>query len=171
VCDLVGGAGRGGAWAKDVIVFGVSNAGTGSLFQIPAAGGSAEVLFKPDAAAGETLLRWPAFLPDGRHFLYSTNNNDPEKVAINVADLVSRTHQRLLLASSNTVYSAGNLLYVRDQTLISQPFDTDKLQTLGAAVPIAEHLENGTNSLQYQFSASPNGVLVFKAAVPEPISN
>jgi serine/threonine protein kinase/Tol biopolymer transport system component len=166
LCDSPGG-GRGGAWAGDRIVFGV--AGTGVMYQVSAAGGAPTAVIKPDAAAGETLLRWPSFLPDGRHFLYSSNNSDPEKVAIEVADLASGAHQRVLGASSNAVYvsplgtTQGHLLFARDQTLMAQPFDANKLQISGDALPIAEDVGIGVNSLQHQFSASRNGALVFKS--------
>ena len=166
LCD-VSAVGRGGTWAGDTIVFGVGNIGL--LYEVSAAGGTPALFLKPDPARGETLLRWPWFLPDGRHFLYSANNSDSEKVAVYVADLVSKSHQRVLAGASNVVYVSplgarqGQLLFTREGTLMAQPFDLSKFQTAGDTVPIAEGIQRGVNSLQNQFSASQNGILVFKS--------
>ena len=71
LCDA--GIGRGGSLSKnDVIVFTPNN--TSSLYRVPAAGGSAVPLTTLDPSAGETSHRFPWLLPDGRHFLYSTNH-------------------------------------------------------------------------------------------------
>jgi eukaryotic-like serine/threonine-protein kinase len=165
LCDA--SAARGGTWAGDVIVFGLG--GVGMLLQVPAAGGAPTPILRPDSAAGETLLRWPWFLPDGRHFLYSVNSTDQEKVGIFVADLATKQHQRVIGAASNAAYvptlgaKQGHLLFARDRTLMALPFDAGKLQPTGDAVPIAEDIDRGANSLQNQFSASQNGVLVYKS--------
>ena len=163
VCGFQGQP-RGGAWGGDTIVFGISGDAGGALYRVPAGGGAVSVWLKPDVASGEALLRWPSFLPDGRHFFYSANNRDTEKVAIHVGDLTSGTHQRIMMpAASNAVFSAGRMLFVRDTTLLAQAFDPGTLRLSGEAVPIAEDLAYGVNSLQFQFSASRGGALVFAA--------
>jgi hypothetical protein len=57
-------------------------------------------------------------------------------------------------------------LFVRDRTLMAQPFDAAKLQTTGDALPIAEQVDAG-GAIQYQFSASQNGT--FEAGVQKPL--
>jgi hypothetical protein len=67
VCDSPQGLNRGGTWNHDgFILFG----GASGLFLVPASGGTPRALRTPDASQGETALRFPYFLPDGRHFLY-----------------------------------------------------------------------------------------------------
>jgi Tol biopolymer transport system component/predicted Ser/Thr protein kinase len=160
LCDAV--AGGGGTWSKnDVIVFGVI---TGGTFRVPAAGGNATTFTTLDRASGETSHLFPWFLPDGRHFLYTAGHlADEEKSAVYVADLESKDRKRIVAADSNAVYSPpGNLLFVRDRTLMAQPFDAAKLQTAGDAVPIAEQVDSHRlPRAQKQFSASQNGVLAY----------
>jgi eukaryotic-like serine/threonine-protein kinase len=159
LCNVV--LGRGGTWSKDdVIVFGVNGDGT---FRIPAAGGSATSVTTRESGTGGDH-RFPWFLPDGRHFLYSTSNGGARgQNAVYVADLQSKEQKRVVTADSNAVYSPpGYLLFVREQTLMAQPFDAGKLETTGEAIPIAEQVDApGTRAAQNQFSISQNGVLAY----------
>ena len=163
LCDAV--AARGGSWSKDdVIVFAPGN-GYGGVFRVPAEGGSAIPVTTPQAS-GETTYRFPWFLPDGRHFLYTANNRELEKVAIYAADLGSKNRKLVVSADSNAVYvPSGYLLFVRERTLMAQPFDTGKLQTTGNAVPVAEQVDSSFITTQSQFSASQNGVLAYTSGV------
>ncbi|HEV2201370.1 MAG TPA: protein kinase [Bryobacteraceae bacterium] len=157
LCDAVGT--RGGTWNKDgVIVFGVIS---GGIFRVPAAGGSAVPLTKLDA--GEIAHRYPWFLPDGRHFLYSAQSGEAGKSGVYAADLQSKDRKRIVGETSNAVYAPpGYLLFVREQTLMAQPFDDKKLETMGDATPIAEHVDSVSSfPNQTQFSISQNGVLAY----------
>jgi serine/threonine protein kinase len=159
LCDAING--RGGTWNNGgVILFGVFG---GSIFRVSAAGGSATALTAPDKASGETDHRVPWFLPDGRHFLYTATNREPEKVAIYVGDLDSKNRKLVVAANSNAVYSPpGYLLFVRERTLMVQPFDVGKLETTGDAIPIAEQVDSVPGIAgQNQFSVSQNGVMAY----------
>jgi hypothetical protein len=101
-------------------------------------------------------------LPDGRHFLYASH---PARL-IYIADLDAgdrlkarreiQNVQRALSVSSAAVYAPpGFLLFLRDRTLVAQPFDPDKGQVTGDAVPLVE----GPG----RFSVSQNGVLTYAA--------
>ncbi len=66
-------AGRGGSWSRDnVILFTPSTAD--GLMRVSSAGGAPAVVTTLDPATGETSHRWPHFLPDGRHFLYTASS-------------------------------------------------------------------------------------------------
>jgi Tol biopolymer transport system component len=170
--DVTGGAAltlcdapevRGGSWNQDdVIVWGRINS---TLFRVPAAGGTPVALTEPDAAAGEFSHRWPWFLPDGRHFLYTARSGDVQKTRIYVDGIDAKpgvkTRKAVVAADSNGVYVAGYLLFVRERTLMAQPFDTSKLETAGEAVPIAEQVDYFSQQGLGHFSVSRNGTLVF----------
>jgi Tol biopolymer transport system component/tRNA A-37 threonylcarbamoyl transferase component Bud32 len=159
LCDAA--AGRGGTWSNnDVIVFGV--AGGGAL-RVSAAGGSPAPVTILDQVSGETSHRFPWFLPDGRHYLYSTSHlGTPDKNGVYVVDLDSKNRKLVVTGDSNAVYSPpGYLLFVREQTLMAQPFDVGKLQTTGDAVPIAEKVDYLSGRNQNQFSVSQTGVLAY----------
>ncbi len=157
---------RGGTWNRDgVIVFARSGNG---LFRVSAAGGAAVPLLELDASRGEIEQRSPHFLPDGRHFLYTSRYDDASRSAVHVGDLQSNDNREVLQSEIGAVYVApqewagklGHLLFVRDGTLMAQPFDTDQLKTVGDAVPIAENVDIVSGNYGY-FSASQNGALVY----------
>ena len=152
---------RGGTWNQSgVIVFAPSP--TSGLMRVSAAGGTMTAVTQPDAALHERGNRFPSFLPDGRHFLFTAQNSNVEQSVIYVGDLESRSRQRVLPANSNVVYvPPGYLLFVRERTLMAQPFNAAKLQTTGDAVPIAEQVDSISGNSQGQFSSSQNGVLAY----------
>ena len=74
---------------------------------------------------------------------------------------------RLLAGRSSAVYAPpsavgghGHLLFLRDTTLMAQPFDEGKLQLAGDPVAVAEHASNNWSGGPLA-SASANGILVY----------
>ena len=123
LCDAPNG--RGGAWNRDgVIVF--TPGGLGGLFRVPSSGGSPVEMTKPDPTRFESSHRWPVFLPDGKHFLYLAANftGHLENNAIFLGSLDSQERRSLVSTSANAAYAEpGYLVYLRDKTLVAQPFD------------------------------------------------
>ena len=158
LCDAA--AGRGGTWNRTgVIVFtpGILD----SLYRVPAAGGNATPLIALDQSLGEDSLRCPWFLPDGRHFLYTARDADQEKSTIYVGDLESKQKRRILNANSNAVYAPpGFVVFLRERTLMAQPFDAGSAQTTGDPFPIAENVDF-ISAYGGFFSVSQNGVLAY----------
>jgi eukaryotic-like serine/threonine-protein kinase len=56
-------------------------------------------------------------------------------------------------------YSQGHLLFLRDGTLLAQPFDTGSLETRGEAAPVAEQVS--TADYVGMWGVSQNGVLAY----------
>ena len=155
----------GGAWsAGNVIVFGDRG---GALMQVPAAGGVPAPLTRLDANAGETSHALPSFLPDGRHFLYWRRSGSAEKTGAYIGSLDATPEQQsaaLVVASSfAAVYAAspGSVLFLRDSTLMAQPFDAGTRTLTGEPVPIADNI-GGTNYGFGFFSASATGALAYR---------
>jgi serine/threonine protein kinase len=155
ICDFEDDDPIGGSWSKNgVIVFGPDV--SGSLFRVSAVGGIATSVNIPDSA--REFHKWPWFLPDGRHFLYSTEAADKKNNKVYVADLDSKAQRQVLEANSNVVYAPpGYLLFLRDRSLMAQPFDAGKLETTADPVAIAEQAG--------EFSLSQNGVLAYTSSV------
>ena len=156
--------GRGGTWNADgVIVFEASN--IAPLVRVSASGGTAVTVTTLDSAHGETSHRYPHFLPGGRHFLYYALAIRPEKSAIYVGTLGSDEKVRLIEgATGEARYASGFLLYPRRSTLMAQPFDAER-RALGAgdASPVAEDVQEGSNTGSLAFSVSPDGMLAYRA--------
>ena len=157
ICDAPNG--RGGTWNQnDVIVF-VPGL-LGALFRVSAAGGgTAAPLTK--LAGGEGAHRYPWFLPDGRHFLYTTYGGfQTGKFTgrIYVGDLESAERREIGEALSSVAYTApGYLLFVRETSLLAQPFSLSKLQTTGDPVPVAEHVSYQFVDIRALFTSSQTG--------------
>jgi hypothetical protein len=117
--------------------------------------------------------RWPWFLPDGKHFLYFADWSGPGDSQGDgaYAGSLETMDAKPVLArfKGNVTFASGNLLYVRDRSLLAQPFDPQRLETTGPAVPIAEQeLEKDPGFSQSGFSASENGIVVFQSAADAP---
>jgi Tol biopolymer transport system component len=153
LCDAFNG--RGGTWNRDDVIVFAPEPG-GPLFRVGAGGGEPGRLTKTESGGH----RHPSFLPDGRHFLY-VNLVSTARPEVWLGELDSTESRRLLVADSNAIYAEpGELLFVREDTLLRQPFDLNSLALTGDPMPIAEQVAVG----QYAgaFSVSNNGVLTYR---------
>ena len=110
--------------------------------------------------------RYPWFLPDGHHFLYSYTGGGVYADSLDARPGVS-TAKKVLDVDSNAVYvpprdsSPGYLLFLRERSLMAQPFDAVKIQITGDPVPVAEDVAFVSPPAGGQFSASRSGTLVY----------
>src|SRR4029079_9666247 len=81
---------------------------------------------------------YPWFLPDGRHFLYTTRQGGDIPVRVGSLDNPGQAGTIVAKAQSNVEYADGYLLSLRESTLMAQPFDGRRLETTGEAVSLAE---------------------------------
>ncbi|HXW92201.1 MAG TPA: protein kinase [Terriglobales bacterium] len=155
-------AGRGGAWSKDgVIVF--APGPQVALQRVSAAGGRTEPATTMDITRGENSHRWPYFLPDGKHFLFwSRNSRGPQENTTYLGVVGSLDAQPVARGQTMAAYVAGYLLFLRDQTLMAQGFNADRLEVNGSPVPIAENVAMNSNTGRPVFSASDNGTLIYQ---------
>jgi serine/threonine protein kinase/Tol biopolymer transport system component len=170
LCDIRDG--NGGSWNRqDVII--LSTLEGGKLFRVSATGGAPALVLQNDLKRQELVLRFPSFLPDGHHFLYSLASNDKEVRGIYLGSLDGGTRQRLLGDYSNAIYVApdtsrtdnGYLLFGRERAMMAQSFDARTLRLRGETVTLAGQIATIVNSIYRNFSASNSGLLVFD---PEP---
>ena len=159
LCDAP--QGRGGAWNQaGVIVFAPSN--TGPLYQVSAEGGISTPVTKADTGISH---RFPWFLPDGRHFLYAAYGIDVRlrMAAVRVSSIDSIAEGKVVVdTNSNAIYAQGYLLFLREDTLMAQPFDVKRLVTTGEAIPVAESVQSvGNPGRSGVFSASGTGLLAY----------
>jgi serine/threonine protein kinase/Tol biopolymer transport system component len=158
LCDVP--ASRGGTWNRNgVIVF--APGVPGPLYRVSAAGGEPSPMTALDQSRFETSHRWPYFLPDGRHFLYLVRSN---QAGVYVGSLDSKTTKRLLPTAMNVAYAPpGFLLFMRNETLMAQPFDADELELSGEPFAVAEGVAYNPGLGRGVFSVSENGVLAYRS--------
>jgi hypothetical protein len=101
---------------------------------------------------------WPSFLPDGRHFLYFAPGG------VFVGSLDSTETKRVLAVDSKAEYvPPGYVVFVRERTLFAQPFDSNRLEVTGEAVPVADQVRGSLGSAAPAFSVSASGMLAYGA--------
>jgi Tol biopolymer transport system component len=161
LCDVT--SMLGGAWNTDDKVIFATNTG---LFEVSGSGGSASPITTDGA------VTTPAFLPDGRHFIYAHWSAQGAGLGIFVGSLDTppgSQHPKRLVSDLSTVAlppssdpAVRYLVFVRGTnapgatgTLMAQALDTKRLELAGEAVPIAEQVSN------LSFSTSATDVLVY----------
>ena len=162
LCDAPNG--KGGSWSSEGVILFTPLHNTG-IFRIPETGGQAVEITKLDPARGDTSHRFPWFLPDGRRFLYLARvagRGAQEGHALMTASLDEKEPRVLMPAGSNVAYGSGHLFFMREDTLMAQPFDPDALETSGEAFPIAEHVWTVAGASVGVFSVSQSGLLIYQ---------
>lgn len=157
LCDA--NDGRGGAWndAGSIIFARTSAEG---LMRVDAAGGAPVPL--TELGPTETSHRWPAFLSDGRHFIYFAHAGIASDSGVYLASLDSKERKLLLHNESNAIFAPpGYLLFVRDNSVMVQRFSPEKLALEGDAHPVAAHVVVNTDTWRGIVTASANGLLLY----------
>ena len=173
LCDLPSVA-VGGAWNRngDIIVGNI----TGGLLHVRETGGAASPITTLDPSRKEEFHMLPSFLPDGRHFVYlRVAPGGPEFSGTYVGMLDAKpdeqSKERLLPYQVGLTYAAatdsgpGRLLFLREGTLMAQPFDERRLVLAGDPVPVVERVGSFRDS--GFFSSSDNDVLVYRTAASD----
>ena len=150
--------GRGGSWSRDGVIVFVGNVGGGLLRVASAGGASSPVTREPG--------RFPWFLPDGQHFLFQASRADVG-VGLGVAPIpvasLDGSPTVTIGSGSNALYAQGHVLFLREGTLMAQPFDAERLTTTGEGVPVAEQVQGVLNSGSVgAFSVSETGLLAYR---------
>jgi serine/threonine protein kinase/Tol biopolymer transport system component len=168
--DLPGVA-VGGSWNPqgDIIV---GNA-AGGVMRVHESGGALSPVTALDRARKEEAHLLPSFLPDGRHFVYlRISPGAAETSGTFIGTLEAKPAEQSLQPllpyvvglryAPSTDSSPSRLMFVREGTLIAQPFDESRLVLAGGPVPVAERVGSFRDGAY--FSTSSNDVLVYRAA-------
>ena len=151
-------AARGASWNRDGVILFQSRGGPWlPLLRVPAIGGGTAVV-NPDHGG-----RFPQFLPDGRHFIYSGPGASDSSRGIYLGELDGSAPRRLLDANSAAVYaSSGHLLFVRQGTLMAQALDAPTLTVVSDPVSVASGISVIEPLGLAPLSASAAGPVVYR---------
>ena len=155
---------QGAAWGEDDMIVYASGLGIGgSLFRVPAAGGTPELAFADSAR--RMLFRWPSFLPGSDRVLVSMGTALAYQTG--VVDLKTGKLEPVPGAASNPRYVEPGWLLSADLngTVIAMPFDARTGRATGAGVPVLEDVGVGLAGAS-KLAVSSNGWAVYVAAVP-----
>ena len=145
------GSPRGGAWSPTgVIVYAPQ---LGPLLSVPASGGHPTPVTR--LQPGAIAHRFPSFLPDGKHFVYSTFRG-PTDADVQIGSLDSIDAKPLLAGAALARYAEpGYLLFIRGSSLLAQRLDAATLTVSGDPMLVAENVPR-------QMSTSQNGLLIYQ---------
>jgi serine/threonine protein kinase len=156
----------GGSWNRDGVIL----LGGARVMRVSASGGAPSAVTTVDTSRKEQSHVYPFFLPDGRHFFYWRESSVPENNGIFVGSLDAKPDKQSLHRVAASDYSAafvphpdgknGELLFLREGTLLAQLFDLSRLNVTGEAVPVAEDV--GWFRGFGFFSAADSGILVYR---------
>ena len=162
ICDAPDG--RGGSWNQqgDIVFSPTVNS---PIYRVSASGGPITQLTTQNSSDNETTHRWPWFLPDGRHFIFLAGSTftprESSTNSIRMGSLDSKEIKLLLRSHYQAMYASGNLLFLRQSSLMAQPFDETRFELTGEAVPIAEQVREDTSIAHAWFAPSANGQLLY----------
>jgi len=159
--------GADGSWSSKGMILFDGQAADG-IRRVSASGGVATEAISPKTGDDAYDVGWPEFLPDGDHFLYYQFAASGKSRKLMLANLDGKQAPSPLLDVESLVQyvSPGFLVYVREDSLLAQPFDMETLKPSGEPVPLAENL-GSTNVGLADFSASAEGTLVFRSGENE----
>ena len=169
LCDLSSVA-VGGSWNRDgdIIVGSID----GGLLRVRETGGVASRITVIDPVRKEQFHFLPTFLSDGRHFVYLRISSVPENSGTYIGTLDAKPDEqsaaRLLPYAVGMTYvpaadsGPDHLLFLREGTLLAQPFDPKRLALLGSPVLVAERV--GSFRDGGFFAASANDRLIYRTA-------
>jgi Tol biopolymer transport system component len=131
-------------------------------------GGRVEWLLKPDKTRNESGYDWPRLLPDGKRFLFVSTTRDPDRGTIErtlcAGTIGSKEITRIGDIPTRVEYALGHVFFVREGTLMAQPFDASALKLTGEPVPVAEDVLFNRRSGDASFSVTATGTIAYKIA-------
>jgi len=159
--------GRGGAWSPDGTILFAPSLSSG-LYRVPKAGGASQPVTHLDASKGQGTHRFPAFLPDGRHFLYYASGTDPMRMeyegpwdGIYLGSLDGGADRFLARSASEGQYASSHIVFMRQSTLLAVAFDPRSLAISGEPSVIADDAERDLGRSKGDFTVSEGGTVAY----------
>jgi Tol biopolymer transport system component len=173
LCDAGTTTFQGASWSREgVILFSDGNI----LRRVSAEGGAVTPVTALDPARIEIGNYFPQFLPDGRSFLYLIRSPKANVQGIYSATLgegnaPASSRTRIIPGTdAKALYAApfagspGYLLWMRQDTLVAQRFDPNRVRTEGNPEPVADSVSSavlGTGVRRAAFWTSDAGVMTY----------
>jgi eukaryotic-like serine/threonine-protein kinase len=155
---------RGGTWGQGGdIVF--APQAMGGLSRIAAAGGEPVEILSPDASRKETGIRFPSFLPDGKHFTFVSMPRRQGSYDVYLGSLATKERILLMRAGAAPVWAEpGYLITIRNRRLVAQRLDADARKVLGEPVEFGDApAPYGSDAISV-VSASRTGILALSSS-------
>jgi eukaryotic-like serine/threonine-protein kinase len=148
---------RGGTWgSRGEILFGTTS--VAGLRRVKLGDGSVDVVTELDSKRGMQSHRFPWFLPDGRHYVFTVLGNE-DVSGLYFGDTAGSGYRKLGPDFSRAAYdSRGYLLFVRAGTLVAQRFDPQRGAFAGDPSPVAAQSIGANIGAESWFAAGSSAV-------------
>jgi serine/threonine protein kinase len=161
----IAGFARGGSWGSDGTILFTSNSNA-PIQRVPATGGVAVDVTKLDPSILDGSHRYPIFLPDGQHFIFTLWSNHAETAAklggIYLGSIQKGIIRKLTSDSSEAALAGNNqLLVYRNQALVALSIDLKTYNIAEQGKQIVSNPLFYSASGALAASASRNGDLAF----------
>ena len=154
-----------GAWAPDdTIVFATGSQNRRGLWRVPAAGGSPQRISTP--RSGDLFHTWPQVIAERNAVLFTIWNNtsfDGGRLAVQslaggdpTVLVDGASYGRVVVADRRRAW----LVYARPEGLRAAPFDLNRLQLTGSAIPVLDGVLTNLSGGAH-FSVSDAGLLAY----------
>ncbi len=153
---------RGASWAPDdTIVF--SPTFTGGFWRVSAGGGKTVEIAAPDSKKNQFGFLWPQVLPGGTAVLFTNwTGSSFDAAEIAVLPLPSGQPRTLVNSGSYARYlPSGHLVFARAGALLAMPFDVNRLEVTGGAVPVLDGVLTSASTGAASFDVSEDGTLAY----------
>jgi serine/threonine protein kinase len=153
----------GASWSEDGSIISASSTG---LIDIPSGGGAPTKV--TELANAEFAAAFPQVLPGSKAVLFvSYATLSADRASVEVVTLADGHRKTLVPGGTSARYlpaanGYGYLVYTNKETLFAVPFDLDRLEARGTAVPVVNDVAYQALSGGAQFDVSRSGTLVYR---------
>ena len=151
----------GGSWGVDDVI--LVGSGSGPIRKVSASGGRPPVVLTEIDKEAEDTHAWPAFLPDGKGFVFLADATSDEGHRIRLGEVDGGPTKILKkgVRSQPIIDPAGRLLLTEIGQLVAYPFNLDNGALAEQSVLIASKVYPGAARHHAPFSAA-SGTLAFQ---------
>ena len=150
-----------GTWGSDGRILFAPVSGD-TILSVPAAGGTPAAEIRPNESRGETNVKWPRFLPDGRRFVYVARQRDGSRTVMLVE--AGKAPRPILPVASNVEWVDPDYVVFarREGTLVAQRVDLSSGRIVGEPILIAQSVDYAYGPGRAMFTVSRNGNVVYQ---------
>jgi serine/threonine-protein kinase len=137
----------------------------GSMIRIPPGGGAPADIAESELDPTK-IHKLPQILPGGKAILFGVGSVDTDTDTFQILTLADHKRKMLVRAGFARYLPSGHLIYSNRGTLFAVPFDLDRLEMRGPAVPILDDVAyfalSGVADLDVSSAPSGHGTLVYR---------
>jgi len=157
---------RGGAWGPDNTI--LLGTGASGIVRVSSSGGTVTPVTHRDSSRQEGSHRFPEWLPDGKHFLYSVRSGLlREQQGTYAGSLDGKTKKFLIHGLTSARYApSGHLIFMNGDVLMAQSFDAERLELQGQPFIVENHIARSSLG-DVPATISVTGIMAYAEALSE----